>query len=423
MIHSASAQMSLDPRRLTLLQCTRLSLYVTVAALPLYTVRWQYGPVPTTLLETAIAITVALYLFTRWRDGTRRLVPTPYDVPILVLLLAGAISVLVANDHRAALGLYRAYFVEPIAIFYVAADLIRRKEEVQRLVLGFAVGSSSFAVLNLAVFYQALMAHSVQVGAAPSALYGDANYVAMYMEPPFALAAGILFLAPRPTWKLVGAIWLALTGAALALTFSKGGYLAVAALAAVAIVTIPRWRAAIALAVVAGFLVATQVPLLLARLATVASSLDGRSQIFSAALDTIRQHPLFGLGLGGYSYVFRGARPEIYPHDLWLTFWVEIGVLGVVAFAIVFIGVFWRGWKAWPATEGYWRATLWGLLGALTLWLVHGLVDSPYWKNDLSVEFWILAALQVAVVRATRRADADGASRLSEVHSAVALLK
>ena len=33
---------------------------------------------------------------------------------------------------------------------------------------------------------------------------------------------------------------------------------------------------------------------------------------------------------------------------------------------------------------------------------VHGLVDSPYWKNDLSVEFWILAALAVVAQRAGR---------------------
>jgi hypothetical protein len=28
--------------------------------------------------------------------------------------------------------------------------------------------------------------------------------------------------------------------------------------------------------------------------------------------------------------------------------------------------------------------------------------DSPYWKNDLSVEFWIVAALQVIAIRGAR---------------------
>jgi hypothetical protein len=33
---------------------------------------------------------------------------------------------------------------------------------------------------------------------------------------------------------------------------------------------------------------------------------------------------------------------------------------------------------------------------------VHGLFDSPYWKNDLSVEFWLLAALEVVAIRGAR---------------------
>jgi hypothetical protein len=34
---------------------------------------------------------------------------------------------------------------------------------------------------------------------------------------------------------------------------------------------------------------------------------------------------------------------------------------------------------------------------------VHGFVDSPYWKNDMSVEFWILVALQVVTLRVALR--------------------
>jgi hypothetical protein len=33
------------------------------------------------------------------------------------------------------------------------------------------------------------------------------------------------------------------------------------------------------------------------------------------------------------------------------------------------------------------------------LYLIHGLFDSPYWKNDLSVEFWLLAAFEVVAIR------------------------
>ena len=199
----------------SLVRYARWSLYATAASLPLYVVRWHYGPLPTTLLETLIIVTAVLYVGGRWREGRRRPVSTGYEIPIALLLLAGAISVLVAQDHRGALGLYRAYFIEAVAVFYIAVDLIRRSEEVQQLVLAFAIGSSLFALLNLVVFGQAVLAHNVHVGTAPNALYGDANYVAMYLEPPVALAVGLLIFGTTPRWRLIGGAWVLITGVAL----------------------------------------------------------------------------------------------------------------------------------------------------------------------------------------------------------------
>jgi hypothetical protein len=37
------------------------------------------------------------------------------------------------------------------------------------------------------------------------------------------------------------------------------------------------------------------------------------------------------------------------------------------------------------------------------VFVVHGLVDSPYWKNDLSLEFWTLAAIEIVVIAAIQR--------------------
>ena len=386
--------------RAPLLTYARWMLYVTVGAMPLYVVRWHYGPLPTTLLETLIIITVVLYVVARWREGMRRPLSTPFDIPILLLLVAGAISVVVAKDHRAALGLYRAYFIEPVAVFYVAVDLLREADRRYLLVLSFAAGSSIFAILNLGVFARAFVHHNVNVGAAPTALYTDANPVAMYLEPAIALAAGMILFGETRRTKLIGVVWLALVGSAFLVMFSKGGYLAITALVLVAIVTAPRWRLFLIGASVVAIVGATQIPLVMQRLATIPPSLNGREAIFGATIDMIRGHPIFGLGLGGFTYQFRGVTPEIYPHNIWLTFWVEIGLLGVLAFAVIFLMLQWEGWRAWPSVEPTQRPWLWGALGGLILWFVHGLVDSPYWKNDMSVEFWVMAALIFTVARA-----------------------
>jgi O-antigen ligase len=384
----------------SLLTYSRWLLYVTVGGLPLYVVRWHYGPLPTTLLETLIIVTVVLYVVARWREGMRRPLASPYDVPIALLLVAGAIAVVVASDHRTALGLYRAYFIEPVAVFYVAIDLLQNIEHVTDAIVALAVGSSIFALINLEVFARALAAHAVNVGAAPNAFYGDANYVAMYLEPPVAMAAGFLLFGQGTRARLLGGVWLAITGAGLVVMFSKGSYAALLGLVLLAVITAPKWRLPVLGALVAAAVVATQIPLLMQRLSTIAPSLNGRQEIFGAAIGMIRDHPIFGLGLGGFSYQFRGTSPEIYPHDVWLTFWVELGILGVVAFAAILFGLLWRGWRAWPVLPDAYRPALWGVLAALVVWTLHGFVDSPYWKNDMSVEFWMLAAIQVSVLRA-----------------------
>jgi O-antigen ligase len=393
-------------RESSLLRLSRWMLIVTIGALPLYVVRWRYGPLPTTLLETLVIVTVALYVIARWRDGWRRPLRTPYDIPILLLLLAGAIAVVVPQDHRAALGLYRAYFIEPVAIFYVAADLLRGEATLKRAVISFAIGSSIFAVLNLVAVAQALLDHKFHVGSAPNALYGDANYVAMYLEPAVAFAIAVFLFAGTPRWRWLGAVWLPITGLALLLTLSKGAYLALFVLGVVVILRMRRWMLPLLIGLVAVALALSRIPLIAQRIATSENSLVGRFQIYGAAIRVLEENPILGLGLGGFDYTFRKHASQPYPHDVWLTFWVEIGLLGLIAFAVIFFGLLWRGWRALPQTEGFYRVAMWGVLGSLVLWGVHGLVDSPYWKNDMSVEFWVLAAIELAAIASITRTAA-----------------
>ena len=108
--------------------------------------------------------------------------------------------------------------------------------------------------------------------------------------------------------------------------------------------------------------------------------------------------------------------PEIYPHDVYLAFWVELGLLGLVAFLVILGGLFWRAWRALPLAAGFERALLWGAVGTWVLWAVHGVFDTPYWKNDMSVEFWLVAAVEVALLRSLIRsapAKAEAGARPS----------
>ncbi len=209
---------------------TTWSLAVTAACLPLYVVRWHYGPLPTTLLETLILITVAGYALTLWTEK-RRPARTPYDIPIALWLVAGLLGIIAAPDHIKALGIYRAYFLEAVATFYVAVDLLRTREDLRKLLSVAAVGASIMAVGQIVLFAYVAAHHHLQLGDAPAFLNMTPNADAMYLEPPLAFAVAFVLYPWGRRERLVASVVVGLVLVAMLLTLSRAGYLALSVLA------------------------------------------------------------------------------------------------------------------------------------------------------------------------------------------------
>src|SRR4030081_524293 len=98
---------------------------LTCALTPAYTLRWHIGFYPTTLLEAAILVTVAAFAYECGRNGVVPSLQSPFTMPAAIFIVACAIAVVVAPDRRAALGIYRAYIIEPIAFFFVLGNVVR----------------------------------------------------------------------------------------------------------------------------------------------------------------------------------------------------------------------------------------------------------------------------------------------------------
>jgi O-antigen ligase len=402
--------LKLTPRRVAL-----ASLSVTVACLPLYVVRWHIGPLPTTLLEVLILITVAAYIFTLWSEK-RPPVRTGYEIPIALLLIAGVIGIVVSPDHTRALGIYRAYFLEAVACFYVAVDLLDTPHNLRVFLLAAAAGSSVMAAGQIVSFAWVAAHGELKLGDAPSFLNTSANADAMFLEPPLAFALGFFAFPSGPRERLIAGMVLALVFAGIVLTLSRGAYLAMVFLAVVFVLSLQghKWRLRALTAIAVLGLITVEIPFINHRLADLAHSAVTRESIFRQALQMLAERPIFGAGISGYAIRTAPFRPPrapvfIYPHDMWLAMWSELGLLGLFAFAFIFFALLWRGARALPRATGIYKPLLWGAVGALVLYAVHGIFDTPYWKNDFSVEFWLLAALQLVAVRATRKPESPPA--------------
>lgn len=380
----------------------------TCALAPAYVIRWHYGSLPTTLLETAILVTVAIFVVESLRE---RVVPawrTGLVAPGVLFIVAGAISVLVAPDHRAALGLFRAYFIEPMAFSVVLLNTVSTPRRALAVAASLAAGGLVAGLANSVVVLEALRQHTYDVvNTPPVVIYNTANAVALYLGPLIAFSGAVALHTQhrRDRWVAWGAV--ALGVACMVLSFSRGGYLAMAAVAVALVASHRRrWLLLAAGAVASAALMAiTPVRhrvLTELDLTNGHNTLVGRFHLWSVTLQMLRDHPVFGGGLSGFSTVIgpywnpTNIDRFTYPHNIVLNSWTETGVLGVLAFAWIIIVGFVRAWRGWRHAPSDWKVVHLGVLLALLAVVVHGLVDVPYWKNDLSLEFWALLSISFA---------------------------
>jgi O-antigen ligase len=129
-------------------------------------------------------------------------------------------------------------------------------------------------------------------------------------------------------------------------------------------------------------------------------SISVRSEMWTESWRMIKDHYVLGAGLGGYQELMKNYHQKnyieiyLYPHNIFLNFWSEIGIFGLLAFLGI---LFWYYKRALIKQKDDLRFKIYDLrdlrillAAAMTVVVVHGLVDVPYFKNDLSVFFWIL---------------------------------
>ena len=367
-------------------------------------VRWHVGFYPSTLLEDAIVVTVVIFLIETFREGTMFEVRSPFLWPAILFGVAGALDVVTAPSMTAALGLYRAYLLEPMVFALVLANVLRNPQRAMLVAGGLMVGAAVAGVANSYVVLMGLIHHTYDVTQTPPVvIYFTANAVALYVVPLVAVAGSLALHARQPE-RLFGAAFLLLGVVVTMLSFSRGGYLALAAVVASLAFSHRRRWVLLGLAVLGMAALALIEPIrhrvIIETENVYGNTVQSRLDLWTGAIKLIEQRPLFGAGLSGFQERvapfltnFHASAFFIDPHNIVLNFWVETGLLGVIAMAwIIGVGL-WVSWRGWRSGSAEWRPFHLGVLLALVAVLVHGLVDVPYFKNDLSLEFWALIAI------------------------------
>jgi O-antigen ligase len=327
-----------------------------------------------------------------------------FDLAAIVLVLLGTLSLftlaLPAYRHES-LRVYRWVILEPV-IYYALARWYLRSRDLRRLsVLTFAGGALLVAAIGV-VDLAAGRGLDVEGVTRISGVYPHPNALALFLERPFVLIAGLaaIFCTRLRWYWLVAA---AIVGAALLLTFSRGAVLAVGIVIIVMLFVGQRRRLA-ALAAGAGVLLGAALALIAsARIDNLFSGGSGslRLDLWSSAIEMIRDHPIFGIGLDQFLYVYapRYVKPQAWserftshPHDIILDSWLSLGIMGLVlalAFVVLLVLATIRLAR---------KRSVLGLAaaGAMFAGILHGLVDNGYFLPDLALIFWFLTAIIAA---------------------------
>jgi putative inorganic carbon (HCO3(-)) transporter len=138
------------------------------------------------------------------------------------------------------------------------------------------------------------------------------------------------------------------------------------------------------------------------------SSLD-RKTIWQVAVRMIKDKPIFGHGLStfmgnfarygkDYYYLKHGIIP--YAHNCYLQIAAETGIVGLVSF-LTLIGTFFIHtiMSLAKIKDKFHHAVLSGISAGIIVTLVHSVVDTNLYSLQLSVLFWIMLGLNVALQR------------------------
>lgn len=376
------------------------------ALLPTYLIRTNVGPLPTTLLELClvgmlIGVTAKRGL-KPWNEGWGRL--RAWWIPAGLWILASLIGVAIAPDHLAAFGLWRAYILEPLLFFILLAGSLRDEKDKRTIAHALLV---SLAFVTIWAFIQFATGKFIPYPWNTDLLTRRAtgpfpypNALSLFAAPIAALFFGLAVSKQRHL--IDGRLaWLGFAMGLFDILLAKsvGGFVGLLAGVTVTLVVIKKTRWPTVAVTIIAVLLVLAIPLTRAKIISTLSfhewSGKVRTVIWKETWNMLKDtstplgagHPVFGAGFGAYPDVIKPYHAATYieifqyPHDILLNLWSETGLLGILAFA--WLCIVW-----WNET----RNRRWLFLPLLAM-LVHGLVDVPYFKNDLAMLFWVLAAL------------------------------
>ncbi|MEK7162197.1 MAG: O-antigen ligase family protein [Patescibacteria group bacterium] len=324
---------------------------------------------------------------------------------VLLFLLSGIISLFVKGATLEKLGQFIVLFLQPISMIFIGNFLIQKSPNTKYYLLNaiyFSLALSGlYAILQYFSLWglpQAFWGNSMEPKRAVS-FFIHPNFYALWSAPLLALLIPDVFSSLKSKLvNLKSILWL-FGAIGLLLSLSRAGWLGLGAAVLVYLIvaTDKKIRKLAGVIVIILVIVIVSIPNLRWRFTLPLygeKSAVSRLSLWNTGWKAIYESPILGLGLTGFSQNWEKLNTDPgltdthnFPHNIFLDLWVETGLLGLLSF----IGLLWVFIKTGVKN----RRDIFKLGVALFLITIifQGLIDNPYFKNDLAMVFWIILSL------------------------------
>lgn len=332
----------------------------------------------------------------------------PIDICMVVFAVTGIIGIFTAYERSLSFPFGMTILLS-VGLYFVTAYFVQEWEAV----IAIAVVLITLGVI-VALFFITQYGHQnypetpdfiLRIGQITTFLpnFGlmmHPNSAAMFVEAMIPLGVFMAISARENRQRLIWLICTFIMLYAVFLSFSRGGWIALALTLVIGLVTFSRAAAVItAVLVVVGAVTALVLgPERLSFLEGALSWTTGRYDLYRSSLYVISDYALTGVGLGdvfALIYSRYGLLIQVpaltYTHNLPLAVWFGQGIIGLIAAVgmVILLALFVLHVIAWSKPRRLFHGIWLGIVAAL----IHGLFDARQYAEP----FWIMPILFIFI--------------------------
>lgn len=401
-------------------------IVVAIVLLPFYSIRFVPFGVPVSIIEILVVIAFACSVGKNMLSPSQLRGGRGLIIGAALMCLGVLIATIAGDDLRAGFGVLKGWFVMPILFGLVVWMRGAQQRATAKLYLGtYFVSAVSVSVIALFYYLIGELTYDGRL----RGFYTSPNYLALYISPAIFFLYYLNDLRGRWRWITSGGV--VIIASALYFTNSFSAWLAIGGAFVVTAFFLQRKKRVlvISVALLGLALILLQVngqKIADLREVPERSSVASRLMIYKSAVMIGRDHIVVGITPNTFQDHYleyqkhfppylEWAVPQ--PHNLYLAFWLQGGLLGLLGLLTV---LWWFYGRMYVFIKK--NASVAFLVASVTSILLYGLSDTPYWKNDLAFVFWLLIAVGAGIYssktscyRSERKHVSDEST--SEVHS------